>query len=69
MDSPARTIAKTLTWQTSGFLSMVAITWIVTGSVASGGAVAGVATLIGTVSYLVHERIWACIRWGRVASH
>lgn len=65
MDSPARTLAKTLTWQASGFLVMVGLTWIVTGSLSAGGMIALGGAAIGTVTYALHERLWARITWGR----
>lgn len=69
MDTPARTVAKSVTWQISGLLVMTLIAWVVTGSVAQGGAVALTGALAGFVSYFVHERLWARVRWGRADRH
>lgn len=68
MDSTVRTLAKTLTWQTSGLIVMMVITYIVTGSLLDGGIVAAVSTATGTCAYLVHERLWSRVRWGRVVN-
>lgn len=67
MDSTTRTLAKTLTWQTSGLIVMMVITYIVTGSLIDGGIVALVSTATGTCSYMIHERLWSRVRWGRLA--
>jgi len=36
-----------------------------TGSAAIGGIMAAVNTVIGLVSYVVYERVWSRINWGR----
>lgn len=64
-DSPRRTLAKTLTWQGLGLASMTAIGFFVTGSVNAGGHIALFSAAIGAVCYILHERIWARIAWGR----
>jgi uncharacterized membrane protein len=46
---------------------MVAIGWLFTGSIGEAGALAGVATASGFVNYILHERAWALVRWGRRA--
>jgi len=66
MDSNLRTLAKTATWQSSGLLAMCGITYAVTGSLADGGIVAVIATATGTLSYIIHERLWSRVRWGRL---
>ncbi|MFV0360411.1 DUF2061 domain-containing protein [Tropicimonas sp.] len=67
-DTPLRSVVKAMTWQASGLISMTAITWAVTGSVATGGAIALAGACFGCVSYVLHERIWARIGWGRRAA-
>ena len=64
METKTRTFVKSITWQTSGLVVMTFVTWFVTGSVVEGGAVALSGALIGFVSYMIHERAWACVRWG-----
>lgn len=65
MDSPARTFAKTATWQTSGLISMTLLSWAVTGSWSAGGAIALGGMILGTVTYVLHERMWDRVSWGR----
>ncbi len=64
-DTPLRSFTKALTWQALGLVLMTLITWALTGSVATGGAVALLGAATGTVTYMLHERLWARIRWGR----
>jgi uncharacterized membrane protein len=48
-----------------GLAVMTGVGLIATGSAAVGGAVALVNTAIGLTMYVVYERIWAGISWGR----
>ena len=68
MDSPKRTLAKTITWQVSGLVMMALLGFVVTGSFAVAGGLALASTVIGTISYVLHERLWARIKWGRTIS-
>lgn len=65
MDRPRRTVAKAITWQALGLLTMTGIGYVVTGSVGAGGMIAAVGAGVGTVCYVIHERVWARVRWGR----
>ncbi len=66
-ESRARTFAKSLSWQATGFVAMTALTWAVTGSWTEGSVVAGLGAALGFVSYFLHERAWARVGWGRQA--
>ena len=64
METPTRTLIKSLTWQISGLIVMTMVTWFVTGSLVDGGAIAVSGALIGFFSYMVHERLWSRVRCG-----
>lgn len=64
-ETPLRSVVKAVTWQALGLVVMTAISWLVTGSVAAGGAIALLGALTGTVTYVMHERLWARVPWGR----
>ncbi|MEV8465189.1 DUF2061 domain-containing protein [Fluviibacterium sp. DFM31] len=64
-DTPLRTLAKTLTWQGLGLLTMTLIGLAITGSVSAGGTIALIGAGVGAVCYVLHERLWARVRWGR----
>ena len=65
METRTRTIVKALCWQALGLKVMTVIGYVFTGSVSEGGAIAVLTTGIGTVNYVIHERIWAHVAWGR----
>ncbi len=65
METTRRIIAKAASWQTVGLVVMTAITYLVTGSVSEGGLIAVVGCACGMAMYVLHERVWANIAWGR----
>jgi uncharacterized membrane protein len=69
METPIRSLAKAVTWQALGLLTMTAITYALTGSLATGGAVALLGAASGMITYVLHERLWARIRWGLAFAH
>ena len=65
MDSGRRTVVKAVIWNLIGLVMMGLVGLAMTGSAALGGAMAAVNTLIGLSVYVVYERLWARVRWGR----
>ena len=52
-------------WNAMGLAVMALVGRIATGSAAMGGVLAVVNTGIGLTMYVIYERIWAGISWGR----
>lgn len=65
METTRRSIAKAATWQCMGLFVMTAITYAITDSVVEGGLVAILGAGIGMATYVLHERVWAKISWGK----
>jgi len=65
MDSRKRTWVKAVFWQVLGVVSMVVVGYLFTGSLRVGGAMALVNAALGLMVYVVYERLWARIGWGR----
>ena len=53
-----RTVAKAITWQIIGFVAMMCIALLYTGTTQMSLSMTIITTLMGSVSYVVHERIW-----------
>lgn len=66
METGRRTAAKAIIWNMIGLMVMALVGLAMTGSAAVGGAMALTNTAIGLATYVVYERIWANIGWGRV---
>ncbi|KIC13843.1 DUF2061 domain-containing protein [Leisingera sp. ANG-Vp] len=65
METRKRSIVKAVIWNIMGLVSMTLVGLAATGSVKAGGVMALVNTGIGFTIYLVYERVWAQINWGR----
>ncbi|UAB90185.1 DUF2061 domain-containing protein [Ruegeria sp. SCSIO 43209] len=65
METRRRSVVKALVWNAMGLAMMTLVGLIATGSAALGGMVALVNTAIGLTMYVIYERIWAGITWGR----
>lgn len=65
METTTRTFAKAITWQALGLLVMIGITYAITGSVAEGGLIAISSAVVGMITFMLHERLWARVLWGR----
>ena len=65
METRARTLVKSLLWTALGLVVMAMVGLVFTGSLVTGGAMAVVNAGIGFLTYLVYERVWARIAWGR----
>ena len=46
-------------------MMMCLVGYLATGSFKVGGAMALINAAIGLASYVVYERVWAQVRWGR----
>lgn len=65
MDSRKRTLLKAVLWNLLGLATMALVGLAMTGSAAIGGAMAAANTLIGLICYILYERVWSRISWGR----
>lgn len=66
METRARTLVKAFVWNAIGLAVMSLVGLALTGSAAIGGAMALINTGIGLTAYILYERLWDRIRWGRV---
>lgn len=67
MDTTRRTVAKAVSWQLLGLVVMTGLGAAFTGSAAAGGALALSSAAVGVLGYILHEKLWARIGWGRRA--
>ena len=64
MDTKRRLLVKAVTWQASGFVVMMTIGWLITGSASAGGGIAIAGTIAGFCAYFLHELLWSKVTWG-----
>jgi uncharacterized membrane protein len=60
-----RTIVKAVTWRVLLTISHIVNAFIATGSLIVGLKIAGLATVINSVLYWSHERVWNWWQWNR----
>lgn len=65
METRRRSVVKAIVWNVMGLATMTLVGLVATGSVAVGGALALINTAIGLTLYVIYERLWAGISWGR----
>ena len=65
MDTQKRSIVKAVIWNVIGIISMSVVGILATGSAALGGKMALINTGLGFSMYVIYERIWFRVRWGR----
>lgn len=64
MDSPKRSIAKTISWRITGSGATFAISYAILGDVSVSSTIAVIQLTCNTLLYFVHERVWNKITWG-----
>ena len=65
METRRRSIVRAVIWNLIGVMMMTVVGLAATGSVRIGGSMALINAALGLVSYLIYERIWAHVGWGR----
>ncbi len=65
LESPVRSVVKSLSWRVIGTLDTIFISWIITGEVALAFSIGGIELISKMLLYFFHERIWNKIKWGR----
>ncbi|MBC7135507.1 MAG: DUF2061 domain-containing protein [Oceanibaculum nanhaiense] len=65
METRLRTLLKACSWQLLGLLTTGLLAYALTGSFAEAGGFALVTAGTGLLCYILHERLWLAVRWGR----
>lgn len=65
MDTPKRSLVKTITWRITGSGATFAISYAISGNFTIAGSIASIQLVANTVLYFIHERVWDKVTWGR----
>lgn len=65
IDSPSRSLAKTLSWRVTATLTTIILVYLFTGQVATALAVGGIEVFAKMAIYYLHERGWEKLKFGR----
>jgi sulfate adenylyltransferase large subunit len=64
-ETHARSLAKALSWRTTGSLDTFLVAFVISGSPKLAGSVAVTEIMTKILIYYLHERVWALIPWGK----
>jgi|694.fasta_scaffold22398_1 uncharacterized membrane protein len=64
-DTPKRTVAKTFSWRIIATFATFFVSYIVSKDVSIASGIAGTQIIMHTFLYVIHERIWNKIQWGK----
>lgn len=67
METRTRSFVKAIIWNVIGLVMMCIVGFVATGSIKVGGAMALINAVLGLTCYVVYERVWAQVSWGRHA--
>ena len=65
VDNKRRTIIKALTWKLTGIISLLVLTYLLTGSLHTASLLAFLQFVVTFVLYIIHEKLWTSISWGK----
>jgi uncharacterized membrane protein len=65
IDSPIRSLVKTVSWRVTGSGATFLIAFIMTGNFAIAGVIGITQMVSNSILYYIHERLWNNIKWGR----
>ena len=66
MDTNTRTLAKTVTYRLATFVLTYLITMLLTGQQTTSAGIAILSLTAGSLTFIIHERIWTRVRWGNL---
>jgi sulfate adenylyltransferase large subunit len=64
-ETHSRSLAKAVSWRATGSVDTFLVAFLITGSPKMAGSVAVTEILTKILIYYFHERLWACIPWGK----
>lgn len=65
IETPLRSLAKTISWRLTGSSATFLISYLISGNVLISSTIAIVQLICNTILYFIHERIWNKINWQR----
>jgi uncharacterized membrane protein len=68
IDTPKRSLVKTVSWRITGSGATFLISYLISGNFTVAGSIATIQLVSNTILYFMHERIWNRIRWGQTGS-
>ena len=67
IESPKRSLAKSITWRVVAVVILAIFSYQATGSLKTAAAITVNYHIIQVILFYIHERVWANIEWGFIA--
>ena len=64
-ETHSRSLAKAISWRTTGSIDTFVVTFVISGSTKLAGSVALTEVVTKILIYYLHERVWALVPWGK----
>jgi len=61
----SRSLIKSVSWRIIGTLDTIVISYVITGRLAFALSIGGIEMITKMILYVVHERVWNKIKWGK----
>lgn len=61
----SRSLLKSISWRIIGTLDTILISYFITGELVFALSIGGIELVTKMVLYVVHERVWNKINWGK----
>ena len=61
----SRSLLKSVSWRIIGTIDTIIISYLITGKLAFALSIGGIELVTKMILYVVHERVWNKIKWGR----
>lgn len=66
IEGQLRTLGKVASWRVTITLQNFLVAFVLTGSWLSSLGFLGLASIVNSITYYIHERVWNKINWGRI---
>jgi uncharacterized membrane protein len=65
LETPIRSIAKSISWRIVGTIDTVVISWFITNKLTLALTIGSIELVTKMILYFFHERVWNIINWGK----
>lgn len=61
----SRSLLKSVSWRIIGTLDTIIISYVITGEISFALSIGGIELVTKMMLYVVHERLWNKVNWGK----
>lgn len=61
----SRSFVKSVSWRAIGTIDTIIISYFITGELSFALSIGGIELVTKMILYVIHERIWNTVKWGK----